>query len=93
MPAKRDELRTLLHEWRKLVHAQMPTPNPGYDPEWVEPPTPQERARDAAKEVLRRATEKADEDARKRNANRHSETPSPLPSSMKTRSSSSGGRV
>ena len=80
MPAKRDELRTLLHEWRKLVHAQMPTPNPGYDPEWVEPPTPQERARDAAKEVLRRATEKADEDARKRNANRHSETPSPLPS-------------
>ena len=32
MPDKVDELRTRLHAWRKEVGAQMPTPNPKYDP-------------------------------------------------------------
>jgi hypothetical protein len=32
MPAKVDELRKRLHEWRKEVGAQMPTRNPAYDP-------------------------------------------------------------
>lgn len=31
-PAKRDELLTRLRAWRKEVGAQMPTPNPDYDP-------------------------------------------------------------
>jgi len=29
-PAKRDELRNLLRNWRQSVNAQMPTPNPDY---------------------------------------------------------------
>jgi arylsulfatase A-like enzyme len=32
MPAKVEELRNRLHAWRKEVGAQMPTPNPAYDP-------------------------------------------------------------
>jgi arylsulfatase A len=32
MPDKVKELRTLLHSWREDVGAQMPTPNPAYDP-------------------------------------------------------------
>lgn len=32
MPAKVEELRNRLHTWRKEVGAQMPTPNPNYDP-------------------------------------------------------------
>lgn len=32
MPDKVAELRTKLHTWRKQVGAQMPTPNPEYDP-------------------------------------------------------------
>lgn len=32
MPAKADELRARLHAWRKEVGAQMPSPNPKYDP-------------------------------------------------------------
>ena len=32
MPEKVDELRNRLHAWRKEVGAQMPTPNPKYDP-------------------------------------------------------------
>ncbi len=32
-PAKAEELREMLHAWRKAVGAQMPTPNPKYDPE------------------------------------------------------------
>ena len=32
MPAKVEALRTRLHAWRKEVGAQMPTPNPAYDP-------------------------------------------------------------
>jgi hypothetical protein len=32
MPAKAEELRRRLHEWRKAVGAQMPTPNPEYKP-------------------------------------------------------------
>lgn len=31
-PEQVAELRTRLHEWRKEVGAQMPTPNPNYDP-------------------------------------------------------------
>jgi arylsulfatase A-like enzyme len=33
MPDKATELRTMLHEWRESVNAQMPGPNPDYDPE------------------------------------------------------------
>ena len=32
MPAKATELRAKLHAWRKAVGAQMPAPNPDYDP-------------------------------------------------------------
>ena len=32
MPAKAAELRKMLHDWRTRVGAQMPTPNPDYDP-------------------------------------------------------------
>ena len=32
MPEKTAELRRLLHDWRRSVRADMPTPNPGYDP-------------------------------------------------------------
>ena len=32
MPAKVEALRARLHAWRKEVGAQMPTPNPAYDP-------------------------------------------------------------
>ena len=31
-PAKADELRAMLHAWRKDVKADMPTPNPDFDP-------------------------------------------------------------
>jgi arylsulfatase A-like enzyme len=40
-PEIADKLRTRLHEWRKQVGAQMPTPNPKYDPtrpEYTPPP-------------------------------------------------------
>jgi hypothetical protein len=41
MPKKVDELRKRLHAWRNEVTAQMPTPNPNYDPSKPEhnPPT------------------------------------------------------
>ena len=32
MPEKRDELLKLLADWRQQVKAQMPTPNPNFDP-------------------------------------------------------------
>lgn len=32
-PGKRNELLTQLQEWRKSVHAEMPRPNPVFDPE------------------------------------------------------------
>ena len=32
LPAKADELRTRLHAWQKEVGAQVPSPNPDYDP-------------------------------------------------------------
>ena len=38
MPEKTTALRRLLHEWRQNVHADMPTPNPDYDPAAVKPP-------------------------------------------------------
>jgi arylsulfatase A-like enzyme len=31
-PEKTEELRTVLHAWRKSVNAEMPQPNPKYDP-------------------------------------------------------------
>lgn len=37
-PEKVDELRRRLHAWRKEVGAQMPTPNPQYDPSRPESP-------------------------------------------------------
>ena len=36
MPEKAAELRDKLHAWRASVDAQMPTPNPNYDPQWKE---------------------------------------------------------
>lgn len=33
MPDKADQLRRMLHAWRKKVGAQMPTANPDYDPQ------------------------------------------------------------
>lgn len=41
MPEKTDELRHLLHQWRFDVAAQMPSPNPNYDPNWQ--PTQQKK--------------------------------------------------
>jgi len=32
MPAKVEQLRARLHNWRKEVGAQMPSRNPSYDP-------------------------------------------------------------
>jgi len=32
-PGKAAELRHRLHDWRQSVDAQMPTPNPDYDPQ------------------------------------------------------------
>jgi arylsulfatase A-like enzyme len=47
MPEKADAMRRKLHEWRQAVGAQMPTPNPNYDP--ANPgPAPKKKA--AAKE-------------------------------------------
>ena len=40
MPGRRNELRTLLRQWRDDVGAQMPTPNPDYDPDWKRPGRP-----------------------------------------------------
>ncbi|OGV70952.1 MAG: hypothetical protein A2283_17365 [Lentisphaerae bacterium RIFOXYA12_FULL_48_11] len=37
MPGKAEELRKKLDDWRKAVGAQMPTPNPDYDPKAVPP--------------------------------------------------------
>ena len=32
MPGKAAQLRKMLHDWRKAVDAQMPSPNPEYRP-------------------------------------------------------------
>ena len=40
-PAKVAQLRDMLHAWRKSVNAQMPTPNPNYDP--TRPPKKQKQ--------------------------------------------------
>ena len=37
MPQRTDRLRNLLHQWRETVGAQMPTPNPQYDPALDDP--------------------------------------------------------
>jgi arylsulfatase A len=47
MPERVAELRTRLHEWRKEVGAQMPTPNPNYDPakaEYNPPPNKKKKS-------------------------------------------------
>ena len=59
MPARRNELHRLLREWRRSVDAQMPTPNPQYDPDWAAPPPVERRVREAATDALRRAREGA----------------------------------
>ena len=59
MPEKRNELHKLLKEWRRSVGAQMPTPNPKYDPNWKAPPPVERQVRQAAREALRRAREAA----------------------------------
>jgi arylsulfatase A len=48
MKGKADELRTRLHAWRQEVGAQMPTPNPKYDPMRPEfnPPPPKQPKKD-----------------------------------------------
>jgi arylsulfatase A len=48
-PQKRDELRARLHAWRKEVSAQMPTPNPDYNPARPEytPPAPKAKGKKA----------------------------------------------
>ena len=45
MPGRRNELHRLLREWRTAVDAQMPTPNPAYDPDWKPQPVPLLRQR------------------------------------------------
>jgi arylsulfatase A-like enzyme len=45
LPDKTKALLTQLHTWRASVNAQMPTPNPNYDPNWKPPakkPSPTE---------------------------------------------------
>jgi arylsulfatase A-like enzyme len=44
-PEIADRLRTRLHAWRRAVDAQMPMPNPDYNPSKPEytPPTPKPR--------------------------------------------------
>jgi arylsulfatase A-like enzyme len=44
-PKKLEELRTRLHAWRKEVGAQMPTPNPKYDPRQPEYTPPAGKAK------------------------------------------------
>ncbi len=43
-PEKASELREKLHAWRKAVGAQMPTPNPDYDPKAVPKKKQQKKA-------------------------------------------------
>ena len=48
-PSKATELRDKLHAWRTSVGAQMPTPNPDYDPERTNrPPVQSAQAKDKA---------------------------------------------
>jgi arylsulfatase A len=51
MPAKVEELRRRLHEWRKEVGAQMPSRNPNYDPSKPEhdPAAPKRKSAPEAK--------------------------------------------
>ena len=37
MPEKTAALRKLLHDWRQGIHADMPSPNPAYQPDAVAP--------------------------------------------------------
>jgi arylsulfatase A-like enzyme len=43
LPEKAAALRQKLHDWRKRVDAQMPTPNPNYDPNDTGPKTKREK--------------------------------------------------
>jgi arylsulfatase A-like enzyme len=49
MPQQAQQLRKLLGDWRKQVGAQMPTPNPNYDP--ARDPAPTKSKKAAAKQV------------------------------------------
>lgn len=66
MPQRRNELHALLKQWRQSVDAQMPTPNPQFDPDWTEPPPIERRAREAARDALRRVQEEAQQSTEKR---------------------------
>ena len=59
MPDRRNELHRLLKSWRQSVDAQMPTPNPQYDPDWKRPPPLEQRARDAARAAIQAAKDEA----------------------------------
>ena len=37
MPEKTAALRKLLHDWRQGINADMPSPNPAYQPDAVAP--------------------------------------------------------
>jgi arylsulfatase A-like enzyme len=54
-PQQAAELRDMLHRWRKSVGAQMPTPNPAYDP--ARPPSRQQPKRLSGQTLLLRSAE------------------------------------
>jgi hypothetical protein len=60
IPAKANELRTRLLDWRKAVDANMPRPNPDYDPT-TEPRPFTKGARDAEFDILQLAAVDASE--------------------------------
>ena len=45
LPDRRNAMHRLLKQWRQSVDAQMPTPNPDYDPDWKRQPAVQQRPR------------------------------------------------
>jgi arylsulfatase A-like enzyme len=44
LPEETKRLHALLDQWRRSVDAQMPTPNPHYDPKWTPPPPGTQKA-------------------------------------------------
>jgi arylsulfatase A len=72
MPDKAEDLRNRLHAWRKEVGAQMPKPNPNYDPSKPEHiPTPAQK----------RATQSQDPAHDRISPKKNSEESEPVPSS------------
>ena len=60
MPEKAAALRQKLHDWRKSVGAQLPTPNPDYDPNApAEPKQKSPRQQKAESELLLRIAEES----------------------------------